>query len=183
MKKLFKLVIFLLVVILIIQAVPFCIDYLFPIKYRAYVEFYAEEYGVDKNLIYAIIKAESNFQSDVVSKKGAKGLMQIMDTTGQWCSKEIGVSEIDLTDVKSNINAGTFYFAHLMKMYGGDEKVAIAAYNAGHGNVDKWLSDTEFSADGKTLDKIPFEETDKYVKKVMFYKKIYSFKEKRLSIK
>ena len=64
----------------------------------------------------------------------------------------------------------------------GNEKNAIAAYNAGYGNVDKWLEDKNYSADGKNLDTIPFEETDKYVKKVMLYKKIYSYKDKNKSL-
>ena len=178
MKKLFRIIILILVIIGIIKAVPAVFDSFFPETYKRQVEDTAEKYNVDKNLVFAIIKAESNFNKDAVSKKGANGLMQVMDETGQWCAKEIGEAEVDLSDVSCNINLGTFYFSYLLQKYNGNEKCAIAAYNAGHGNVDKWLSDTEFSADGKNLDKIPFDETDKYVKKVMFYKKIYSYKDK-----
>ena len=179
MKKLFRIIILILVIIGIIKAVPAVFDSFFPETYKRQVEECAEKYEVDKNLVFAIIKAESNFNKDAVSKKGANGLMQIMDETGKWCAEEVGLSECDLLNVECNINVGTFYLSHLLQMYEGNETLAVAAYNAGHGNVDKWLSDTEFSADGKTLDKIPFEETDKYVKKVMLYKKIYSYKDKK----
>ncbi len=182
MKKLFRIIILILVIIGIIKAIPLGFDYFFPCTYKRQVEECAKKYQVDKNLIFAIIKAESNFNKDAVSKKGAKGLMQLMDETGRWCTEEIGISECELTDVECNINAGTFYFSHLLEMYSGNEKNAIAAYNAGYGNVDKWLEDKNYSGDGKTLDTIPFEETDKYVKKVMLYKKIYSYKDKNKSL-
>ena len=179
MKKLFKAVIFVLVIVGIIKAIPYVTDYLFPSLYERQVERYSDEYGVPKNLIMAIIKAESNFTKDAVSEKGAKGLMQIMDETGEWCAKEIGISEPDLFDVETNIRIGTFYISHLIKMYDGNTETAIAAYNAGFGNVDKWLKDGTLSTDGKNLSSVPFEETDKYIKKVMLYKKVYNFKDKK----
>ena len=116
MKKLFRIIILILVIIGIIKAIPIGFDYFFPCTYKRQVEECAEKDQVDKNLIFAIIKAESNFNKDAVSKKGAKGLMQLMDETGQWCAQEIGISECELTDVECNINAGTFYFSHLLKI-------------------------------------------------------------------
>jgi len=179
MKKLFKAAIFVLVVVGIIKAIPYVTDYLFPSTYERQIEKCAEEFGVDKNLIMAIIKAESNFRKDAVSAKGAKGLMQIMDETGKWCADKIGISDPDLGDVETNIRIGTFYVSHLIKMYDGNTETAIAAYNAGFGNVDKWLKDETLSSDGKNLSQIPFEETNKYIKKVMLYKKVYNFKDKK----
>ena len=178
MKKLFKLALFVLIVVGIIKLLPCATDYCFPSTYSAVAEECAEKYGVDKSLVMAIIKAESNFNKGAVSAKGAKGLMQVMEETGQWCAGEMGTAAPDLMDAKTNIETGTFYFSYLLQMYNGNEKNAVAAYNAGHGNVDKWLSDTAFSKDGVNLDTIPFEETQKYVKKVEFYKKIYSYKDK-----
>ena len=178
MKKLFKTAVFVLVLVAIIKAVPVVTDYFFPSTYSSVAEKCAEKYGVDKSLVMAIIKAESNFNKDAVSGKGAKGLMQVMDETGQWCAAQMQTDQPDLFDAKTNIETGTFYFSYLLKKYDGNEKNAVAAYNAGHGNVDKWLSDTSCSLNGKNLDNIPFEETEKYVKKVSLYKKIYSYKDK-----
>ena len=172
-----------LAVIIVINTVPYLTDSLFPSTYSQIVEKNAEEYELDKSLIMAIIKAESNFKRDAVSKKGAKGLMQVLDETALWCAGEMGTEKPDLLNAKCNIEVGTFYFAYLLERYDGNEKNAIAAYNAGHGNVDKWLSDKNYSYDGENLDEIPFEETEKYVKKVSIYKKIYSYKDKKEQIK
>ena len=151
MKKLFKVVIFILVIVGIIKSIPYVTEYLFPSQYERQV---------------AIIKAESNFRKDAVSTKGAKGLMQIMDETGKWCADKIEIPEPDLCDVETNIRIGTFYISHLLEMYEGNEKTAVAAYNAGYGNVDKWLADEKHSKNGKDLNLVPFPETQKYIKKV-----------------
>ena len=179
MKKLFKTVIFVLVIVGIIKVIPYITDYFFPDMYERQIEKCSEEYGVPKNLIMAIIKAESNFRKDALSQKNAKGLMQIMDETGAWCANKIGISDPDLFDVETNIRIGTFYVSYLLDKYDGNEKTAVAAYNAGQGNVSKWLKDETLSSDGKNLSKIPFEETEKYIKKVMLYKKVYNFKDKK----
>ena len=83
----------------------------------------------------------------------------------------------DLFDPKLNIEIGTWYLEKLEREFDGDWDNILAAYNGGSGNVNKWLKDEEYSKDGKTLDKIPFKETENYVKKVKAdydsYKKIY----------
>lgn len=178
MKKLFRLLLLAVVIIGIIVYVPKIIEYIFPFSYNGYIETYSEKYGVDKYLAYAIIKAESNFNKDTVSRRGAKGLMQIMDKTAAWCADKIGKDGYDLFEPEDNIELGTFYVAYLLDYYDGNEQNAVAAYNAGHGNVDSWLSNSEYSKNGKTLDVIPFEETDKYVKKIMFYRKIYAWRDR-----
>ena len=175
MKKSIKLIIFVILLIMLIQYIPYCFDYFFPRSYNSYVEVYSEKYGVDKNLIYAVIKAESNFDREAVSYKGAKGLMQITDETADWCAGEIGLNEYDILNVGANIEIGTYYLSYLISRCGGNEQNAIAAYNAGHGNVEKWLKNPEYSKDGKTLSIIPFKETETYVKKVALYKKIYTW--------
>ena len=178
MKKLFELFIIVLLIIGIINLVPYTLNTLFPTTYKRQVEEYSEKYDVDKNLIYSVIKAESNFNKSAHSSKEAKGLMQLMDETALWCSEKAGISFEDIYNIDSNIALGTFYLSYLTEKYNGNETLAIAAYNAGQGNVDKWLSDTKISPDGKILLNIPFEETDKYIKKINFFKKIYSYKEK-----
>ncbi len=139
----------------------------------------AKDYDVPPALLYALIKAESNFDPDAESQKGAKGLMQLMDKTAAECAEK---TEMALTDVfapEQNIKLGAYYLGKLLDMYGGDEKSAVAAYNAGHGRVDGWLSDMRYSPDGKILLEIPFPETERYVRKVELYKTIY---EQRLKL-
>ena len=143
----------------------FC--FLYPNDYKAEVDKYSRKYGVSAELVYAVIRAESKFDKDAVSGKGAKGLMQIVDATSEWVSEKIGISEPDLFDPATNIEIGTYYLSYLLDLYKGNKECAIAAYNAGPANVDQWLLDKKCSKDGKKLNKIPFPETERYVKKVM----------------
>ncbi|MBQ7718722.1 MAG: lytic transglycosylase domain-containing protein [Clostridia bacterium] len=177
MKKLIRLLLLVLVIVGIIKAIPMLTEYLFPFNYNMYVEDAAERYGVDKNLVYAVIKAESNFDAKSESKRGAKGLMQIMDGTAAWCAHKIGLDSYDIFEPKDNIEIGVYYLSYLLDYYNGNEKSAISAYNAGYTNVDKWIDDTEYSADGENLDDIPFAETEKYVRKIKLYKRIYAWRE------
>ena len=146
--------------------------YPIPEEYVPYVEKYAEEYGVPVNLIYAVIKTESGFDSSAVSRKGAVGLMQIMPTTFKWLTDDIMREYLGsgmLYDPETNIKYGTYYLSRLYNKF-GDWDTALAAYNGGEGNVSEWLSNKKYSDDGVKLntDKIPdeFFETRNYVKKV-----------------
>jgi soluble lytic murein transglycosylase len=124
------------------------------------------------------MKAESRFDSNALSKKGAKGLMQIMDSTGAWVaelSKLEGYTHELLFDPQVNIELATWYMAHLLERYDGNVDLMLMAYNAGSGNVFKWRQDTRYSSDGDTIDQIPFKETREYVKKVKRYYKIYKW--------
>ena len=138
---------------------------LYPKKYSAYVEKYAEEYNLDENLVYSIIKAESKFNEKALSRRGAKGLMQIADITRDWAIEELELNDdIDIYDPETNIRVGCWYLNTLYKEFGKTELV-IAAYNGGSGNVKKWLGDEEYSNDGENLHTIPFLETDRYITK------------------
>lgn len=174
-----KTITFLIIVIIIYFGAIFIMkNHLFPIKYESYVEKYSEEYNLDKYLVYSVIKVESNFNEKAESNKGAKGLMQIMDSTGEWGAKEIGVNYFlssMLFDEELNIRIGSWYLNNLMKEFNDDIDLVLAAYNGGSGNVNKWLSDEDYSEDGKTLSVIPFNETKKYVDKVNIINKIYKY--------
>lgn len=147
---------------------------LYPKKYSAYVEKYAEEYNLDENLVYSIIKAESKFNEKALSRRGAKGLMQIAYITRDWAIEELELNDdIDIYDPETNIRVGCWYLNTLYKEFGKTELV-IAAYNGGSGNVKKWLGDEEYSNDGENLHTIPFLETDRYITKVKKYYEQYN---------
>lgn len=146
----------------------------YSIKYSELVEEYCQEYNVDKYLIYATIKAESNFNEKAESKKGAKGLMQLMNSTAQEIADGIGmtIENNDLFVPETNIKLGTIYISKLMQKYNSVE-LALAAYNAGSGNVDSWIKQNKIKSDGSDIENIPFKETNNYVRKILKDYKIY----------
>lgn len=148
---------------------------IYPLRYTHSIRQCSEEMGLDPYLVTALIKAESNFECDAKSSKDAKGLMQLTDETAAFCAQKLGIElkEGDVYDPKINIRLGSCYLKRTMDIFNQDDKMAIAAYNAGEGRVKEWLADKRYSADGETLDTIPYEETKKHVKKIEMYRKIY----------
>lgn len=150
---------------------------IYPVKYKTQVEKYAEEYKLDKALVYAVIKTESNFIEEAESGVGAMGLMQIMPSTFEWLQSmtkgEVTMDSDSLLDADVNIEYGCIFLQFLLDRY-SEENTAVAAYNAGFGAVDGWLEDTSYSKDGKNLDYIPYPETSNYVDKVVEAKKHYT---------
>lgn len=147
---------------------------LYPLKYTEFVEVYARENNLSEDFVYSVIKCESGFENDAVSYVGAKGLMQIMPDTFDWIKSKLkdDASYEDIFDPELNIEYGCYLYGYLMEKYESEE-LALAAYHAGISNVNKWLKDTEYSDDGKTLKDIPFPSTKEYVTKVIETKKIY----------
>ncbi len=141
----------------------------YPLKYQNEVNAASQSYGVDKSLIYAVIRTESGFDPEADSRVGASGLMQLMPTTFEWLQTyydgEITMDADKLLDPGINIDYGTKFLKFLLERY-ESEQAAIAAYNAGFGAVDGWLSDSRYSSDGVNLDTIPYDETSNYVVKV-----------------
>ena len=150
-------------------------SYSYPLEYRQLITDNAEKYGVDAHLVASIINVESGFDENATSSKGAIGLMQILPSTADWISGKTGIKFDDLYSPKANIEIGSYYLSYLIK-YFSDVDLAICAYNAGQGNVNRWLSMSEYSHDGKTLSEIPFKETRNYLKKVKKNLKIYKNK-------
>ena len=175
MKKILRLGVCIAVLVGIVFASLRVMCVFYPINYKLTVEKCANSYGISKELVYAVIRTESKFKEDAVSDKGAVGLMQIMESTGDWAAEKLDIEVEDLRKPEVNIEIGSYYLSYLLDLYENDLDCALAAYNAGQANVDKWLSDKKYSADGKTLDKIPFAETREYVKKVKRNMKIYDF--------
>lgn len=147
----------------------------YPLKYESVVTTYADEYDLPPSLIYAVIHTESHFREDAVSGAGAKGLMQLMDSTYEWIQTKFPEDPEPLDrifDPEINIRCGAKLLDVLHQLFTHSE-TAIAAYNAGNGTVSKWLKNPEYSADGETLTHIPFEETANYVKRVKSTQKRY----------
>jgi soluble lytic murein transglycosylase len=126
-------------------------------------------------MVVAVIYEESHFNPKAVSKAGAIGLMQLMPKTAEWISKSLKEQKPDdskMTNPKQNIKYGSWYLSFLKKRYGRDD-LALAAYNGGFQNVDKWLSQS--FAKGRSIDEIEitFGETREFVKRVQSTQKIY----------
>lgn len=160
----------------------FCIGafnaYFYPMKYSDEIRNLGSNYGVKSALIASVANVESNFKEEAISNKGAVGVMQLMPSTAEWLALKIGVTydENSLLNGEYNLQLGAYYLSYLID-YFQDEKLGVCAYNAGQGNVNAWLKNTNYSKDGKTLDTIPFEETKKYLNKVYknynYYKNRY----------
>lgn len=127
---------------------------------------WSQHHNVEVALIRAVINRESNFNPTVISVAGAMGLMQIMPAT----ARDLGLD--NPWDISDNIEAGTRHLAWLLKYYNNNYSNALAAYNAGHGNVDSWLRDPRYGVNGQ-LKHIPFPETRAYVPYVLKYYNIY----------
>ena len=138
----------------------------YPLRYSEYVRVHAREHKLDPALLAAVIYQESKFRSDAKSKSGAIGLMQLTPATADGIAIRTHGSAFhtsDLYDPDINIRYGTWYLANLFSKY-GSERLVLAAYNAGQGNVDRWR------ANGQP---IQFAETRAYVKHVEKLKSIY----------
>ncbi|PWV95433.1 transglycosylase-like protein with SLT domain [Paenibacillus cellulosilyticus] len=128
-------------------------------EYDTYINEAAAKYGIDPSLIRAVIQTESSFNSNAVSSAGAKGLMQLMDGT----ARSLGVN--NSFDPAQNIEGGTKYLASLLDKYNGNEAVALAAYNAGPGRVDRLQISTNEQLQAMASS-LPVE-TQRYVAKVL----------------
>ena len=177
-----KVILLIIIFIIIVGAINWknIFKVFYKTDYSEYVEKYSEEFDVDKWLVYSIIKAESNFDVGATSSKGASGLMQLMDKT----AREVAENEVieyesgtTLYNPEKNIQLGITYYADLMEQF-QNQNIALAAYNAGSGNVTKWIKEGIIKKDGSDIENIPFKETNMYVRKILkdyrMYKIIYN---------
>lgn len=174
-KRMIILAIIILIIFILLKVVKvqdFILKQIYPIHYQDYVEEYSKQNEVDKYMIYAIIKAESNFKPDVKSKSKAVGLMQLMEATATEMSSS-SITEEDLYEPEINIRLGTKYYAYLLRHYKGNNILALTAYNAGMGNVDTWTKTGVIQADGSDIENIPYKETNNYVRKILRDYRIY----------
>jgi len=147
----------------------------FPVRHLDLIEKHAGNF--EPAFVLAVIHAESSFNPDAVSPAGAMGLMQIMEPTGEWLAQMTGVGDYDkslLFEPETNIILGTYFLNWLWRYFDGDKTLILSGYNAGIGNVRRWLNDERFSEDGLTLSHIPFPETYNYVQRVEQRTQIYT---------
>ncbi|MEG0768404.1 MAG: lytic transglycosylase domain-containing protein [Ruthenibacterium sp.] len=143
---------------------------LYPRRYSQPVQQYAAQYGVDENLVYAIIRTESGFDKKARSDVNARGLMQITEETFDWIKTKIAPDETmtfeDLDTPEVNIRFGSYLLSTCLLRYAGDVKTAAAAYHSGMGTVDALLKSGDYSADGTVLTAFPYRQMSNYVNKV-----------------
>ena len=133
----------------------------YPLEYDETIRDAGVENGVEPALVAAVIRTESGFDPEVESSQGAYGLMQIQPETARFISERSGIAS-DYQGPKTNIRMGTWYLNYLRDRYEGDERLVLAAYNSGTGQVDAWISEDDFDV----AEDIPFEETREYVEEV-----------------
>lgn len=179
-KRMITIIIVILIVVLIfILFKDKILKMLYPKTYSEIISTYSKEYDVEENLIYAVIKAESNFNNEAISHKGAIGVMQIMEETAKEIARQIGLElnndnvREEIAKLENNINLGTKYLSTLLEKYNNKE-IALAAYNAGIGTVDNWIEKGIIKDDGSDIENIPYKETNNYVRKILRDYNIYS---------
>ena len=153
----------------------------YPRKYTELVEIYAREYELDPFLVYAVIKCESNFNPDAKSDAGALGIMQITPETFAWIQTKAmenpNLSENALFDPETGIKYGALLLSvHLSEFKSAE--LALCAYHAGRGQLRQWIADGKLTEKDTDIDHIPFQDTRRYVKRVMetykSYRKLYA---------
>jgi peptidoglycan lytic transglycosylase len=147
-----------------------------PLRHERVIAEQAKKNHVDPYLIAALINAESGFREGVVSDAGAVGLMQVRPSTAAPVARAAGIegemTTAALSDPETNIRVGTRYFAYLVKRYDKDVQLALAAYNAGLTNADRWAEEAR-RAGSPFTDSIAFPETASYVDKVVEQTRVY----------
>ncbi len=161
---------------LVLLALPFLLQVpetvrrlAYPLRYEETIRAAAAEQGVEPTLVAAVIRTESRFDPEVKSSRGAYGLMQIQPETARFIAERGGITG-DFRGPKTNIRMGTWYLGYLQGRYNGDERLVLAAYNSGEGQVDDWISEEGF----EVAHDIPFTETRDYVENVLEARDIYA---------
>lgn len=168
----FTVILFLTIVIFLLLFKPY------PLKYTENIVSAAQKYGVKPDIIASVIYAESGFDSNVQSSKGAIGLMQILPSTAEWLAvlMKVDYQREMLFDPEYNINMGTYYLSYLFRKF-NDFQTVLASYNAGEGNVKLWLLSSKYSSDGATIITTPYKQTNHYIDKTFdaynYYKEVF----------
>jgi soluble lytic murein transglycosylase len=166
MKYIFKFIkITIICLFLIIFSYYFIIVMNF-FKFSKLILTYSEKNGLDPHFVAAVIQQESKFKKNAKSYKNASGLMQITEGTANWIADMIPIQNFKYVDIfqpEININIGTYYLKKLSNDYNNNMQFVLIAYNAGSGNLAKWVKNKDYSLDGTSIHTIPFKETREYV--------------------
>ena len=182
-KKKISLLIWIVILgfLLVVITFPKWITMFYPLPNQDLVFSIAYQYEVDPYLVFAIIRAESKFETGAESPVGAKGLMQIMPETAQWIADQLKQEDFQvdsLHDPELNIRFGCWYLHNLSQEFTGNLPLTVASYNAGLSKVKNWLAEGLWDGSIRNLEGIPFPETRQYVKNVLHnyeaYKAIYN---------
>jgi Soluble lytic murein transglycosylase and related regulatory proteins (some contain LysM/invasin domains) len=171
-KRLLLAVILILLIVWFIRS-DWLASKIYPIHYKEDIRASASNYNLEPHLIAAVIRAESNYQTGRESRKGALGLMQLMPSTAHWVVEKAGFDKVtdDMLRHRADVSieVGSWYLNMLHEQFDDNMIAAVAAYNAGPGNVRKWLDDGVWNGEIGTTEDIPFGETRHYVQKVYYY--------------
>lgn len=147
-----------------------------PLRHEDIIRQQSRDKGLDPALIAAVIYAESRFRDGQTSPAGAEGLMQLTPETAKYIARKSGGIRFEVADLATpqvNIAYGTYYLRYLMQRYDGNQTLALAAYNGGEGNVDRWVAEAGQRNEALSVDTIPFAETRAYVRRVQQAKREY----------
>ena len=169
-RRITILSLFIIIAVYGMLQIPALEKVVYPYPHRAIIEKYSALYGVDPLLVVAVIREESKFLPQSESRKGAKGLMQLMPTTARSIAQSIGdktYTDDDLLNPEENIQYGTWYLASLEKEFSQNTTLVIVAYNAGRGHVQEWIKAGQINPSNLLQANIPFKETRDYVSRVL----------------
>jgi soluble lytic murein transglycosylase len=141
---------------------------MYPLRYEETIREVSAENGLEPTFVAAVVYTESRFRPDVKSRQGAYGLMQLLPQTAHFIQERSGIRG-DYRDPKVNLRLGAWYLGYLDDRYKGDERLMLAAYNSGEGQVNRWISDEGFDVG----EDIPFKETHHYVENVLGAQSVY----------
>jgi soluble lytic murein transglycosylase len=141
---------------------------IYPLEYEGTIREVSAAHDLEPTLVAAVVYTESRFRPEVRSHRGAYGLMQLLPQTATFIRERSGI-EGDYRDPRVNLRMGAWYLSYLEDRYLGDERLVLAAYNSGEGQVDAWISEKGFDVG----EDIPFQETREYVENVLEARQIY----------
>jgi soluble lytic murein transglycosylase len=150
-----------------------------PLRHEDVIRQQAAAKGLDAALIAGVIYTESRFRDGQTSSAGALGLMQITPATARDIARKSGGTLFEIEDLATpqvNISYGAYYLRYLLNRFGGNQTLALAAYNGGEGNVDRWLAAVTQRGEPFRISSIPFQETREYVTRVREAERAYRVK-------
>jgi soluble lytic murein transglycosylase len=151
---------------------------LYPFPYYSSVSNWAGQRNLPPTLVMGLIRQESRFEAEILSRSGAVGLMQIMPDTGRWIASKQGISNYSLKNPEHNIEFGTWYFSYTHQEFSNNSMLAIASYNAGPGAIGRWVKSRGIGDPDEFVEQIPYDETRGYVYRVFAnnwnYLRLYS---------